>query len=234
MKPFNQKQIIILIGPPGAGKGTQAELLADKISLYYLETSKIIEANIMEAKEGDYEEVGGKKYFMVEERNRWKSGKLNTPEVVTFWLNEKIRELSKEGKGIIMAGSPRTLYEAENEAPVLKKEYGLKNIKVVLINLSAEQSIFRNSHRRLCQLMRHPILYIKETKNLTICPLDGSKFVRREGLDDPETITVRLKEYENRTLPLVDYLKKESFDVKEVNGEQSVADVFKDILKAIK
>jgi adenylate kinase family enzyme len=58
--------------------------------------------------------------------------------------------------------------------------------------------------------------------------------VRREGLDDPETITVRLKEYENRTLPLVDYLKKESFDVKEVNGEQSVADVFKDILKAIK
>jgi len=53
-------------------------------------------------------------------------------------------------------------------------------------------------------------------------------------LDDPETIKVRLKEYEERTFPLIDYFKKEKIKVEQINGDQSVADVFKDILKAIK
>ena len=89
-----------------------------------------------------------------------------------------------------MTGSPRTLYEGKRIIPLLKKLYGTKNIKIILIKVSAEESIFRNSHRRICELMRHPILYTKETIKLTRCPLDGSKLIRRKGLDDPETIKV--------------------------------------------
>ncbi len=111
---------------------------------------------------------------------------------------------------------------------------GLENIKVILLKLSAEESIYRNSHRKICELMRHPVLHNKETIKLTICPLDGSKLQKRKGLDDPETIKIRLKEYQEKTLPVINYFKKEGLKIREVNGEQSVAEVFKDILRAIK
>ena len=62
--------------------------------------------------------------------------------------------------------------------------------------------------------MRHSILFNKETENLTICPLDGSKLVKREGLDDPETIKVRLKQYKERTFPMVEYFEKNRFKIK--------------------
>lgn len=223
----------MLFGPPGAGKGTQAELLSEKLNLYYLETSKIIEANINTAKEGDFVEVDGQKFFLSNEKNLWLSGKLNSPPVVTFWVIQKIKELSKEGKGIVMAGSPRTVYEAEREIPILIDNYGRDAIAAVLIEISPEETLFRNSNRRICELMRHPIIFTEETKKLTICPLDGSKLIRREGLDDPETIKVRLKEYKERTFPLIEVLERHGVEIKNINGEQTVEAVFNDILKAL-
>ncbi|MDP2664004.1 MAG: adenylate kinase, partial [bacterium] len=89
------------------------------------------------------------------------------------------------------------------------------------------------SHRRECELIRHPIVYIKETAKLTKCPLDGSKLVLRKD-DNPEIIKTRLKEYKEKTFPLIDLLKKQGLKVIKVNGEQLVADVFKDFLKAVK
>lgn len=222
------------MGPPGAGKGTQAELLDEKIGSYYLETSKIIEANIMDAKKGGYEMVNGKKYALVKERENWLSGILNTPEVVAFWIKNKIRELSGEGRDIIFAGSPRTLYEGKEVIPLLKKLYGAKNIKVALIEISPEETIRRNSRRRICELMRHPILSTeKQFLELKNCPLDGSKLLRRKGLDDLETIKIRLREYKERTHPLMRYFTKEGLKVNKINGEQSVQKVHGDILKAI-
>jgi len=82
--------------------------------------------------------------------------------------------------------------------------------------------------------MRHPILYSKETKNLKVCCLDGSKLVKRKGLDDPETIKVRLKEYQERTFPLIEYFKEKRLKVRKVNGKGSVANVFSRVLKALK
>lgn len=235
MKPSKKNpKVIILLGPPGSGKGTQANLLAEKLNLYYLETSKIIEAKIMEAKKGDYLIINGKKYDLSKEKKLWKKGKLCSPPMVTFWINQKIKELAKEGKGIVMAGSPRSLVEGRGEIPILKKEYGAKNIKVILINLPEKESIWRNAHRRICKLMRHPILFTKETEKLTRCPLDGSKLIRREGLDDPQTIKIRLREYKKRTLPLIRYFKDQGLEVKEINGHQSVEKVYQDILKIVK
>ena len=231
---MKKPSVIIIMGAPGSGKGTQAELVSDKFNSYYLETSKIIEAHVMQAGEKDYETVGGKKYPLAKERELWRGGILNTPEVVASWVKNKIKELSREGRGVVFAGSPRTLYEGKEVIPLLKKLYGTKNIKVILLEISPEQTIWRNSNRRLCELMRHPILSTgKEFLSLTHCPLDGSELVRRKGLDDPETIKVRLKEYKERTLPLVKYFKEQGLNVKKINGEQSVEAVHKDILKAI-
>lgn len=82
--------------------------------------------------------------------------------------------------------------------------------------------------------MRHPILYNKETIHLTRCPLDGSKLMRRKGLDNLKTIKVRLEEYKERTFPLIELFKKQGLKVKEVSGSGSVSQVFNNILKAIK
>ena len=229
-----KKKIVILFGPPGAGKGTQASLLAEKMSLYYFETSKIIEANVLKAQKNEFVSVAGKKYFLKDEKRLWKTGILNTPEVVTFWVKKRINEIFKMGESLVLAGSPRTLYEGRALLPLLKKLYGKENIKTVSIKLSAERSIFRNSHRRICELMRHPIIYNEETNRLTKCPLDGSKLMKREGLDDPETIKVRLKEYEERTYPLIKYFKGQGLKVKEISGSGSVAEVFNEILKTLK
>ncbi|MDO8265258.1 MAG: nucleoside monophosphate kinase [Candidatus Parcubacteria bacterium] len=230
----NKNKVIIIFGPPGSGKGTQAGLLSEKLSLYYLETSKVGEERIRTAKKGDYIETAGKKYYFSDEEKLWKEGKLWSPPFVVFLMEEKIRKIIAEEKGLLLAGSPRTIYEGQKLIPLLFELFGKKNIKVIKLLLSPEQSIWRNSHRRICELMRHPIVYKPETVNLKTCPLDGSKLVRREGLDDPETIKVRLKEYKERTFPLIELFKKSGLKVIEVNGEQSVAEVFEDILKAIK
>ncbi len=233
MKKPSKSKVIFLFGPPGAGKGTQAELLADKLNLHYLESSKVIESNIMQARRDDFEVINSKKYSLTKEKELWRKGILNTPEVVTVWFQRKIKELAAENKSLVMTGFARTVYEAEKIIPLLKKIYGIKNIKIVLITLSAKESIFRNSHRRICELMRHPVLYSKETTMLKFCTLDGSRLIRRKGLDDPKTIKVRLKEYEGRTLPVLQYLGKEGLKIRKVKGEQSVVKVFSDILKAI-
>ena len=179
-------------------------------------------------------EIDGERYEVSKEKKLWEDGILCSPPFVTYLVKENIRKLAEQGENLVLAGSPRTVYEAERVVPLLKELYGQKNIKVFLIDVSAEETIFRNSHRRICELVRHPILYNKETENLTICPLDGSKLTRRKGLDEPETIKVRLEEYKNRTLPIVDIFKKEGIEMNKINGEQTVANVFQDILRVIK
>jgi len=227
-------KIVIIMGAPGSGKGTQAELVSDKLSLYYIETSKIIESNIMKIKGNETIVINGKKYSLKQEKTNWETGILNNPLMVSFWMKEKIKQLADEGESLILAGSPRTMPEAEELIPFLKKLYGAKNIKVVLLDISAKESIFRNSHRKICKLMRHPILYSQETNKLKSCPLDGSKLLKRKGLDDPKTIIIRLKQYKDRTLPVMSYLKKQGISVKKINGSPAPTIVFKNILKALK
>lgn len=232
--PISKKQVIIILGPPGSGKGTQGSLLAEKLSLFYFETAKIGEERINQAKKGDFISVAKKKYFFEEEKKAWQTGKLWDPPFATFLVQEKIKELAKEGKGIVIAGTPRTMYEGKKIIPLLKKLYEMKNISVILLEQSEKASIWRNSNRRICELMRHPMIYFKENEKLTKCPLDGSLLEKRKGLDDPETIRIRLREYKKKTYPLVGYFKNVGLEVKKINGEQSVSDVFNDILKAIK
>ena len=233
MKPFKDKSIIILLGPPGSGKGTQANLLSEKFGLYHLETSKVIKQRINNAGEDDFVEIDGKKYPFSKERKNWDTGLLCSTEFVSFLMKERIGFFHKEDQGFICSGSPRTLKEGKDLIPLLKEFYGKENIYIFEIMLSAERSIWRNSHRRICELMRHSILYNEETKNLKYCPLDGSKLIQRGVLDDPETIKIRLREYKKRTIPLLEYLTDEGIKIEKINGEQSVASVFNALLKKI-
>lgn len=234
-----EKQVVILFGAPGAGKGTQAELLSNKLGLYYFETSRILEREFKKIdghgeNSGErFVEVESEKFDVLNEKKLWLEGALCSPPYVTQLVIKEITRLCEEGEGLVLSGSPRTVYEVERVMPVLEKLYGKKNIKIILLEITPEQTIFRNSHRKICELMRHGMLYNAETEKLTKCPLDGSNLVKRKGLDDPETIKVRIKEYTDRTLPMLEYFKKHKFEVEKINGEQSPSDVFKDILRIV-
>jgi len=179
-------------------------------------------------------EIEGENYKIEDEKKKWEQGLLNSPPFVVFLMAEKIKELAKMGKSIIFSGSPRTVYEAEREIPLLKELYGLENIRFVMLEITAKTTTFRNSHRRICELIRHSILFSPETEKLTKCPLDGSDLVRRKGLDDPETIKKRLEVFKEQTYPVIEVIEKQGLDLHKVNGEQTVADVHKDIVEAIK
>jgi len=229
----DKTQVVIIIGPPGAGKGTQASLLSDKLGLYYLETSKVIERKVMSTKEGEIEIVNNKEYSLIEEKRKWETGELCSPPVVSLWIKKRIQELANEGESIIFAGSPRSLYEAEEITPFIEELYGKGNIKIILFELEAEQSLWRNTHRRICELIRHPVLFNKETEKLTMCPLDGSMLVKREKLDDPETIKIRLEVYKKETLPVIDYFKQRELKVFVIDASPAPAEIFRKVLEVI-
>jgi len=225
-------KVICLFGMPGAGKGTIGILLSEKLNYYYFETSKILE-EAFSSKENKVYSIEGKKYSTRKEKELWLKGKLCSPPFVTFLVKEKIKQLKKEGKNLILSGSPRTLFEAERILPLIEKLYGKENVLVLFLKITEKETLFRNSHRRICELLRHPILYLKENKNLKYCPLDGSKLIKRKGLDDPKTIKKRIEEFHQRTSPVLNFFVKEKIKIAEIDACPPPSKVFEDVLKAI-
>lgn len=216
------KQVVIFIAPPGAGKGTQADMLAKQFGMYHLESSKVIEDKFASASPDDA--------VIQEEIKKNRSGILNEPKLVSEWMKERIKQLADQNTSIVFSGSPRTLFEAEQLVPFLEELYGRDYIKIFSINISDEESIRRNSARRMCKANRHPIPNLPEFQNITVCPQDGSELIHRED-DHPERIRVRHQEYKNRTAPVLAYLQDHGYEIIEINGEQGIKKVSDDILQ---
>lgn len=219
-----KKWAVILIGPPGSGKGTQAELLAEKFGLIHFETSKVLDEKLNNADSND--EV------LMHEKKIRAAGELNSPELVVEWALEKIEELAKKGLGLVFSGSPRTLYEAEHEMSVIEELYGNDSIKVIHLNLSKEESVRRNSSRRICKASRHSIPDFPMFKDIKTCPKDGSELIT-QNFDTPETIGVRYEVYLRRTQPILSFLQERGYNILEIEGEQPIEDVFGEILKGL-
>ena len=222
----SKKKVIIIYGPPGAGKGTQALRLEKILSFYHFDTGREVEKIVHNSKNQKDSKIR-------EQRKLFDSGKLCDPEWVADLVKKIIKKLAKKNKGVIFSGSPRTLFEAEELIPLLIKLYGKRNIYVMKLSVSKETSIFRNTHRKICPKCGYPVIYSQETKDWKFCPKCGTKLIVRV-LDNPKTIKVRIKEYQQRTKPVLNYLKKQKIKIYEINGEPLPSLVTKQILEKIK
>lgn len=227
---MNKKRTVIIMGTPGSGKGTQAELIVKKFGFKMFDTGELLR-KFFKNGDKDYKiEIGEKEYTYTEESERYDTGLLNSTPFTLHLMEQKIREEVEDGQSLVFGGSPRTEEEASKLLTLLDGFYGRENLIFFYIQIDAEDTIHRNSHRRVCELMEHSILWSEETKKLKHCPLDGSKLVSRR-LDDPEIIKKRLEVFEDQTLPAINWAKDNGYNVIEIDGRPSVSEVFESISK---
>ncbi len=226
-------KLVILIGPPGSGKGAQTLLLADKKRMNRLEASKLLEKRFLKStKENDVIKFGEEEFSLKEQERRWREGLLCEDGFVAHVIMEKIEKVEDDFGAILLDGYPRTEGQAKLALPFIFSHYKKEDVLVIYLEVEEKESLARNSSRRVCSLMRHSIINIPETKDLTVCPLDGSSLEKR-AMDDPETIKVRLAKFTEKTLPAIKYLEGEGVKVIKIDGMGSISDVFFRILKEI-
>ncbi len=226
MKNQSKKIAVILLGLPGCGKDTQANLLAEKFGLFHVESSKLIREKLNSEPKMEEE-----KNEIAREKEKYAKGELNTPAFVTNLINQKIKEKGESGRGIVFSGSPRTPFEREQEMPVLGEIYGKENIYIFYLKINPELTFWRLTHRRICEKCGAPVPFLPETENLKICAKCGGKLIPR-GLDKPEIIAQRLKSYEEGTKPVIDFFENENQMI-EIHGDQPIQKVFNDIVSYI-
>ena len=218
-----KKSAIIIFGPPNSGKGTQAKLLAEKLGFFHFMTSPIFK-HYMQTRD-DPETIRQKELYA--------KGILLDPSWVLQIVKEKTQEVFDQDKGIVYDGASRTLYEAEGLYPFLVDLFGKENIKIVEIKVDEEERRKRSAKRLICEKdSSHVFILSEELQPKTPCP-EGDGVLQKRDLDDESLFRTRMDEYNERTMPGLDFLKNKH-PVIEVNGEQSILKVHQDILLALK
>ncbi|MFH1782329.1 MAG: adenylate kinase [Candidatus Omnitrophota bacterium] len=210
---------IVLLGPPGAGKGTQAVILQDKLHFLHLSTGDILRENVKMNTE-----IGKKaKSFM-------EKGELVPDDIVIEMMLDKIRS-SNLDKGFMLDGFPRTIYQAKkiDEAlGYLKLSIGL----VIYLKTSIETVIKRLTGRRLCKECgaNYHITNMPPKKQGICDKCNGSLYQRKD--DNEETIKTRLDVYNNQTKELIDYYKEKGI-LREISGDLDAGEVYKELFQII-
>ena len=207
---------IIMLGAPGAGKGTQAKMLAEKYGIPHISTGDIFRANI---KEGT--ELGKKaKEYM-------DKGLLVPDELVVDLVMDRFKADDCK-KGYILDGFPRTIPQAEALDKALAAA-GEKMDYAINVEVPDENIVNRMSGRRAC-VGCGATYHIKynPTKVEGICDVCGKELILRDD-DKPETVLNRLKVYHDQIQPLIDYYGKAGI-VREVDGTVDMNDVFNAIV----
>lgn len=210
---------IIMLGAPGAGKGTQAKKISAKYGVPHISTGDIFRANIK-----SQTELGMKaKVFMDQ-------GQLVPDEITIGMLLDRIQEEDCK-KGYVLDGFPRTIPQAESLTKALA-DMGDHIDYAINVDVPDENIISRMSGRRACLKcgQTYHIVY-NPPKKENVCDVCGEALVLRDD-DKPETVKKRLDVYHDQTQPLIDYYKAAGV-LAEVDGTKDLEAVFQDIVKIL-
>jgi len=214
-------KVIILLGAPGSGKGTQADRLQEKLDLEYLGTGDLLR----DRKEKD-DFTGNKSAQVIDQGNR-----VPTPVVFKIWM-EKLEEFKQqELNGFVIDGSPRTVREAKMLEEALNW-YNWEDKRIIFIDVSQEESTDRLLHRRICKNCDEIYPYTEKYKDMDKCEECGGELVTRKD-DDKEGIQQRWSWYKEEVKPVIDYYEEKDL-LRRVDGEQSIENVFEGVLEAVK
>ena len=206
---------IILMGPPGAGKGTQAANLVKRYGILHISTGDMFREAV---KEGTPLGKEAKSYM--------DAGKLVPDEVTIGIVKERLSKPDCK-KGFILDGFPRTVEQADALNEILA-DNGLKLTGVLNINVPAADLIERAVGRRICKNCGHSFhVKFNPTKVEGVCDDCGGTTYQRAD-DSEETMKSRLSVYESSTRPLIEYYKKAGV-YKEIDGRQDIAKVEADL-----
>ena len=206
-----QQLNLILFGPPGAGKGTQAERLRKDFELPYIATGDMLRANVKEETE-----LGKKaKEYM-------DAGDLVPDELILAMAADRLSQDDAQD-GFILDGFPRTIEQAEALDKQLS-DMGRRVTAALLVDVPDEEVIRRLSGRRMCVKSGHNYhVEFDPPKHEGVCDQDGSRLVQRDD-DKPEVIENRLRVYHEKTKPLVDYYDERGL-MRRIDGTRDPADV---------
>lgn len=210
---------LILLGPPGAGKGTQAELIIDQYGIPHISTGDIFRAAV---KEGTTLGIKAKEFL--------ESGRLVPDEIVVGIVAERLQQPDCNN-GFLLDGFPRTVPQADALEEFLN---GINKRVTAVINIEVDSAILmtRLTGRRVCRNCG-AIYHIqnKREKSPGICDQCGGEIYQRDD-DLPDTVQKRLQVYQNQTEPLISYYRGKGL-LESFNGQEPVKVLFEKICQAL-
>jgi adenylate kinase len=202
---------LILFGPPGAGKGTQADRLQSDFQVPFISTGEMLRSNV---KEGTDLGKEAKKFM--------DAGDLVPDELIVAMVAERLQEDDAQD-GFILDGFPRNIEQAKALDKQLS-ELGRRVTAALLIDVSDDEVVRRLSGRRVCVKAGHNYhVEFDPPKHADKCDQDGSRLVQRDD-DKPDVIKNRLKVYHENTEPLIDYYDEHGL-MRRIDGTRPPAEV---------
>lgn len=212
-------KVIYIMGPPGAGKGTQASFLAKEIGYHQFSTGAAFRAVARQETEL------GRQVRQVMER-----GELCPPPLAAQVVIEAVREQVQAGKGIVFDGTPRTLEEAAIvDAWLAEQGYGRP--LVILLDIDRRQMEERNLKRRYC-LDITPDFPVLSVEDMERCEKIGGRVGRRPD-DEPDKFSARWQQYTDLTKPVVDRYEQEDI-LARVDGRSAIEDVHAAVMQVVR
>ena len=210
---------LILLGAPGAGKGTQAEKICEKLNIPAISTGNILRAAV---KDGTEMGLKAKSYM--------DAGQLVPDEVVIGIIKDRLVEDDCKN-GFMLDGFPRNVAQAE-QLDAFLNEKGIALNKVINIEVDKEKLVARAVGRRICKSCGATYhIEFNPSKEEGVCDICKGELYQRAD-DNEETVSKRIQVYLDETKPLADYYSKKGI-IADIDGQQSIDKVFNDIVTAL-
>ncbi len=213
-------RILLFLGPPGAGKGTQARVVAEELGIPHISTGDIL-------REAVWKKTGPG----LAAKAKMDKGELVPDDVISPIVEERLSRPDCR-EGAILDGFPRTIAQARFLDDILGRT-GLGKPLVLNIQVEPELVVKRLTGRRTCPVCGEIYnIYLDPPREDCLCDRDGSKLFRRDD-DNEKAIRIRLKAYEEDTLPLVDYYRRKNA-LCQVDGSGEPEEITKSLLSIVK